>query len=716
MAHSSKSTNRISPTDPIEACKPWNAGSIVRLLLCTPLPAFPSSYHISGCMLGHGIVKGRSGVITDGYADACLDELLAAQEASPYLNSTTDEDGDFLQPEEADCRASLLLPVRMEDLLQDDELWERPLKLDAKQLEGIRGYFESGFFEASPTSVPPAIASVTTKVIEKAKDAVVHRLTKCSPACGSKRSGPNRTPSTLASPASTDNCAEIEAAEITVETRQFLALRNYLCKTYLDRAEGGAFKIPMEHISECMQTFLNIPKDKSPRLVMDKKQLDEFCEIFNIEYDYAEFASEASKRQAATAIEKANEVVESRIKQLASKIGALEAKIQASPTPASKSPSDTFASAAARDAHGATRVDGPFPPDVLQMQDASDDSAKIGMCRGACSKDPSPADPCMARQQLFLPGTSEEHKRLPLQDEPRQQQATAPLVTSTERDFDGLLSELSTAAPLFDLTGLEGLATGSVQRRKGKKKKKPVAEQEPAVAEHTDELSRLSNETLADLAAAEQLPEQFRLEPLPSDDSLLATPADSLVEQLQHMHLIYSTREAHFRAILARHQLATQLIRTRATQLSMAMRRLSERVQHAEAQQSLQHGHEDQLRGQLRLYVEKFKQVEQTLARSNDLFVSFRKEMEQTSAKLGKLEKDNQLLQTKNATLSRNIVEMADECAKQAATIETLAAQKTKLASLCRTMQNERNVALGRASLPRAAAAASQGHGSTAPK
>lgn len=675
-------------------------------------------------MFGHDIAKRRSGIIVDGYAGVCLDELLATQENSPYLDSTTDEDGELWQQDDDECRVSLFPPIRMEDLLQDEELWEQPLKLDAKQLEGIREYFENGFFEGSPIIVPPEIASVTTKVIEKAKDAVAHCLTKYNPVCCPKERGSNCSLPVFASLASTsiDHCVKTEVGDANVEdAKQLRALRDYLCKTHLDRAERGAFKIPTKHVDERMQTFLNAPKDKSPRLVMDKKQLDEFCEIFNLEYDYAEFASEASKVQAATAIEKAKEIVESRIKQLAGKIGALEAKIQASPTSISRNPFDTCSLRnAVRDVYSATQLDELFPPDVLRGQQAdTDDPDTIvaDLHRGVCNEDSSPATPCKVRQHLFSPRfrRPEEDRQLRLQGQPQQDQqqhAETLLGTSTQKNLCGLLSKSPPMTPPFGLAELEEVPAGDLQERR-KKKKKRQTEGQPS-AEHTDELSRLSNETLADLMAAEQLPEQFLLELLPSNDTLLTTPVDSLVEQLQHMHLVYNTREAHFRAILTRHQLATQLIRTRATQLSTAMHRLSERVQHTEAQQALQHRHEDQLREQLRLYVEKFKQVEQTLTRSNDLFVSFRKEMEQMSAKLGKLEKDNQLLQTKNAALSRNIVEMVDERAKQAAAIDALTAQKAKLASLCRTMQNERNVALGRVNPSGSAATASQG--STGPK
>ncbi|RAL59921.1 hypothetical protein DID88_000547 [Monilinia fructigena] len=48
-----------------------------------------------------------------------------------------------------------------------------------------------------------------------------------------------------------------------------------------------------------------------------------------------------------------------------------------------------------------------------------------------------------------------------------------------------------------------------------------------------------------------------------------------------------------------------------------------------------------QLNQQLNIYVEKFKQVEDTLNNSNDLFLTFRKEMEEMSKKTKRLEKEN---------------------------------------------------------------------------
>ena len=241
-----------------------------------------------------------------------------------------------------------------------------------------------------------------------------------------------------------------------------------------------------------------------------------------------------------------------------------------------------------------------------------------------------------------------------------------------------------------DVALLEELLSEAPQKKKSKKKKQKRID----FLEHVEEFERLNGDTLTALTAAEAEPLYFHLNDLP--EGIENEPSSSLVGRLKNLHALFNTREEHFRATLQRHQLATQLTKTRSAQLAMSMHKLSERVQQAEAHQATQHHTEDQLRAQLRLYVEKFRQVEQTLARSNELFGTFRKEMEQMSTKLNNLERDNVNLVSKNATLSRNIIDMVDERTKQAATIEQLTQQKARLANLCRSMQHERNIALGR--------------------
>ncbi|CAG8685161.1 1998_t:CDS:2, partial [Funneliformis mosseae] len=101
---------------------------------------------------------------------------------------------------------------------------------------------------------------------------------------------------------------------------------------------------------------------------------------------------------------------------------------------------------------------------------------------------------------------------------------------------------------------------------------------------------------------------------------------------------------------------------------------------------------EAELRKQLNVYVDKFKQVEETLNKSNDLFLNFRKEMEQMTKKTKKLEKENSSIKGKCDTMNKNILEMAEERARDQKTIEDSKKKQSKLENLCRALQAERAV------------------------
>jgi hypothetical protein len=181
---------------------------------------------------------------------------------------------------------------------------------------------------------------------------------------------------------------------------------------------------------------------------------------------------------------------------------------------------------------------------------------------------------------------------------------------------------------------------------------------------------------------------------IPDANRLLEGAQGALRDRFQLLIDLYNQREVHFLAVLKAKDVEIQLLQGHYyTHLCQLQRR-------DEANRALS-GHvaalgasESDLRSQLSVYVDKFKQVEDTLTKSNDLFATFRHEMEQMTQKLSRLERENQSFQTKCTTLSRNIIEMADERSKQALLIEQLKGQKSKLESVCRSMQAERNAAL----------------------
>ena len=80
-------------------------------------------------------------------------------------------------------------------------------------------------------------------------------------------------------------------------------------------------------------------------------------------------------------------------------------------------------------------------------------------------------------------------------------------------------------------------------------------------------------------------------------------------------------------------------------------------------------------------------QVEDTLNNSNDLFLTFRKEMEEMSKKTKRLEKENLTLTRKHEATNQNILKMAEERSRVNKDVEILRKQNEKLEKLCRGMQ-----------------------------
>ena len=81
--------------------------------------------------------------------------------------------------------------------------------------------------------------------------------------------------------------------------------------------------------------------------------------------------------------------------------------------------------------------------------------------------------------------------------------------------------------------------------------------------------------------------------------------------------------------------------------------------------------------------------MEETLNNSNELFLTFRKEMEEMSKKTKRLEKDNLNLTRKHDLTARNILEMAEERTKANKEVETLRKKNNTLESVIRRMQDQ---------------------------
>lgn len=81
--------------------------------------------------------------------------------------------------------------------------------------------------------------------------------------------------------------------------------------------------------------------------------------------------------------------------------------------------------------------------------------------------------------------------------------------------------------------------------------------------------------------------------------------------------------------------------------------------------------------------------MEDTLNNSNDLFLTFRKEMEEMSKKTKRLEKENMNLTRKHDLTNQNILKMAEERSRTNMEMDSLRKKSDKLTSIINQMQKQ---------------------------
>ncbi|RJE22971.1 hypothetical protein PHISCL_04698 [Aspergillus sclerotialis] len=149
----------------------------------------------------------------------------------------------------------------------------------------------------------------------------------------------------------------------------------------------------------------------------------------------------------------------------------------------------------------------------------------------------------------------------------------------------------------------------------------------------------------------------------------------------------FEMRELHYKALLRSKDAEIQCLTAKYEEQRRAAENEATRCRALSSQVSTFSHTEAELRSQLNIYVEKFKQVEDTLNNSNELFLTFRKEMEEMSKKTKRLEKENLTLTRKHDQTNRNILEMAEERTRNHEELEKWRRKSHHLEALCRRMQ-----------------------------
>jgi len=100
---------------------------------------------------------------------------------------------------------------------------------------------------------------------------------------------------------------------------------------------------------------------------------------------------------------------------------------------------------------------------------------------------------------------------------------------------------------------------------------------------------------------------------------------------------------------------------------------------------------EIELRQQLALYGEKFEQFKDTLTRSNEVFATFKKEMDKMSKRIKELEKENMTVKKASTKKDAQMINLLNDKKAFVKEVADLRSKSDKLEKLCRGMQLERN-------------------------
>ncbi|KAJ0405975.1 hypothetical protein ATCC90586_000791 [Pythium insidiosum] len=165
---------------------------------------------------------------------------------------------------------------------------------------------------------------------------------------------------------------------------------------------------------------------------------------------------------------------------------------------------------------------------------------------------------------------------------------------------------------------------------------------------------------------------------------------ESLQQKLKTFLEQYAAREEHFSRQLEAKDLTVQLAEAKLERQIELTTRESDKVKLMMEKAKEFAEREIQLQTQLNAYSEKFDVVQETLTKSNEMFTTFRAEMDKMAKHTKKLEKENAALKKKCDEYDRGAIAALQEKVKGAEETVKLQERIKKLESLCRQLQAER--------------------------
>ncbi|TDH00835.1 hypothetical protein EPR50_G00192150 [Perca flavescens] len=98
------------------------------------------------------------------------------------------------------------------------------------------------------------------------------------------------------------------------------------------------------------------------------------------------------------------------------------------------------------------------------------------------------------------------------------------------------------------------------------------------------------------------------------------------------------------------------------------------------------------MKKKLKLYGEKFDEFQATLAKSNEIYVRFKKEMDKMSEKMKKMDKESNLWKTRFENCNKALTDMMEERTTKMKEYDVFVLKIQKLERLCNALQSERAI------------------------
>uniref|UniRef100_A0A3Q4BJJ8 Uncharacterized protein n=1 Tax=Mola mola TaxID=94237 RepID=A0A3Q4BJJ8_MOLML len=203
---------------------------------------------------------------------------------------------------------------------------------------------------------------------------------------------------------------------------------------------------------------------------------------------------------------------------------------------------------------------------------------------------------------------------------------------------------------------------------------------------------------------------EVQMEQHSSHNTKLRQENMELAEKLKKLIEQYELREEHIDKVFKHKELQQQLMDSKLQRITEMMKEVEEKQQkerdfllkdvtESRHKCELMKEQETQLKQQLSLYMDKFEEFQSTLAKSNEVFTTFRQEMEKMTKKIKKLEKETTQWRTKWESNNQALLQMAEEKTLRDGHFKALQGKLELLERLCRALQKERNDLNNRLSL-----------------